>query len=890
MHTRRPPTYASRLDYLIICILEIILLLACAPASSAATREAKVLLLYSNLKDKINDAVDESLSARLLSQFHGRLLFFTEELHLLRSSTANDESSLAQALRLKYSNDQPDAIVSENIAAMEFLLKYADKLFPAVPIVFRGIPKEYVADIQHRIQAGPLKGRVAGSVDDTDIAHTIDLALNLQPQTRQVFVIFSALPAESLFLPHLFDIHKRYEPRLRFTYLTDLPTSELFNRISKLPPDGVIVYIHWLRDSTGQTFEPEEVLRQILLKSNVPVYSGIPFLGTGVVGGVPVDTTGIGEVTADLVNRELNGENPERIPLAHVRATPVVDWRALQRWHIDKKRIPPTARVLFRELNIWERYHWYILEALSLCLFEAVLIFALAIQLRKRRRAERAYRLLFEQTLAGVFSCSPAGVVVECNNAFAQMLGKTTEDLSGAELRTQARDPIDFENGWQLLLEEGWLVNREFEMLHKGGRQVTVLANLRLLKENTARPSTVIGTVLDITEVRHLQDQLIQSQKMEAVGRLAGGIAHDFNNLLMVMSGFSELLLKSLTDARQRRHADQVLNACSRAAELTQRLLTFSRKQVVTPRVLNLNSALQDMTRLLQPLVGESIDLRMLLANDLASCKIDPTHLQQIVMNLAVNARDAMPRGGRLVIETANVMLDDSHRNSVNAANVQSGSYVMLSVSDTGVGISPEIQARIFEPFFTTKDIGKGTGLGLSTVYGIVKQNAGYIFLYSEPGRGSSFKIYLPSFTETVPESVIEAPRPTPPQVPATILVVEDEPALRNAGVEFLRSDGYNVLSAANLEEGLRIAREFSGKLDVLLTDIVIPGGSGFDLAQTVNELHPEVRALFMSGYSEELTLGENKDLAGRYLQKPFSFQTLLERIAEVLQSRGVVQ
>jgi signal transduction histidine kinase/CheY-like chemotaxis protein len=383
-------------------------------------------------------------------------------------------------------------------------------------------------------------------------------------------------------------------------------------------------------------------------------------------------------------------------------------------------------------------------------------------------------------------------------------------------------------------------------------------------------------------ERRLLEDQLRQSQKMEAVGKLAGGVAHDFNNLLTAILGYSSLLLDELpAGAPVRREIEQIQHAGQSAASLTQQLLAFSRRQILQPRVLDLNEVVRSIEPLLKRLISEDVDLQTRLSPSLAHVSADPGQIEQIIVNLAVNARDAMPGGGRLTIETADVVLDESY--AAQHAGTKVGPHVMLAVSDTGRGMDLQTRERIFEPFFTTKRRGEGTGLGLATVYGIVKQSGGSIWVYSEPGHGAAFKVYLPATTRAVTQ---------PPAVPAskridgteTILVAEDQPEVRSIVRTILTRHGYTVLEAADGEEALRMLREHPGPIHLLLTDVVMPSIGGPELVRRLRETQPAIKVLYTSGYTDDAIVRHGVLEAGiAFLEKPFTPTTLLTRVREAL-------
>jgi PAS domain S-box-containing protein len=383
-------------------------------------------------------------------------------------------------------------------------------------------------------------------------------------------------------------------------------------------------------------------------------------------------------------------------------------------------------------------------------------------------------------------------------------------------------------------------------------------------------------------------EQLRQSQKMEAVGQLAGGVAHDFNNLLTAISGYSDLGLRRLGDADPlRKNLEEIKKASTRATSLTRQLLAFSRKQMLQAKVLDLNAIVGDLDKMLRRLIGEDIDLVTSLDPISCQVKADPGQIEQVVLNLAVNARDAMPRGGKLTIETGHVYLDEAYARAHVA--VQSGPYIMLAVSDTGAGMDPDVKKRVFEPFFTTKEVGKGTGLGLSTVYGIVKQSGGNIWVYSEPDQGSTFKIYLPLVHEK-PEGSELKPNVEMPHGQETILLVEDEEMVRNLSREILEMNGYRVLTAANGEEACRTCEVFNGEIHLMVTDVVMPQMSGRELAESVAKKRPSTLVLYMSGYTDDAIVRHGVlDDGMPFLQKPFTPDSFARKVRELLEQPQAV-
>jgi len=406
----------------------------------------------------------------------------------------------------------------------------------------------------------------------------------------------------------------------------------------------------------------------------------------------------------------------------------------------------------------------------------------------------------------------------------------------------------------------------------------------RVAFESKGGAKHLVGFIADITEQRTLEAQFRQSQKMEAVGRLAGGVAHDFNNLLTVITGYSDLLLASTSPQASvaRERTEQIRGAAERAATLTRQLLAFSRQQVLQPRRVNLNRVVSDFDKMLRRLIGEDIEVKTSLEEDLGLVEVDPGQIDQVLMNLVVNARDAMQQGGLLTLETANVRLDEAYR--TQHSYITPGDYVRLTVSDTGVGMDADVRTHIFEPFYTTKEVGRGTGLGLSTVYGIVKQSKGYIEVYSEPGCGTSFKIHLPRVAPIEEESERRTRAAADKRGTETILLAEDNEQLRELAALVLTSRGYRVLPAANIEEVEAICKQEQSKIDLLLTDVVMPRMSGTEIASYVAKRRPGIRILYMSGYTADTTVHHGVLEQGvAFLQKPFTPGTLVAKVREVL-------
>ena len=505
-------------------------------------------------------------------------------------------------------------------------------------------------------------------------------------------------------------------------------------------------------------------------------------------------------------------------------------------------------------------------------------------------RSEARIRRLVESNIIGIGIGTPDGKLLDGNDAFLQLLGYSRGELLSGTLRWNELTPPEFSEIDQRAVEQlrntGIAPPWEKEFIRKDGSRVAVLIGVVTLTAEQG-DAEAVSFVIDVSERKQLEQQLRKAQKMEAIGQLAGGIAHDFNNLLSVIIGYSEILLENAAlNVKMRNQCEEIRKAGDRAASLTRQLLAFSRQQILAPTVLNLNTVVAETENMLRRLIGEDIEFKTALEPALGSVTADPGQVGQIIMNLAVNARDAMPEGGKLVIETSNVDLDE--RYAFQHPPFVAGRYVLLAVTDTGTGMDEETKSHIFEPFFTTKEIGKGTGLGLSTVYGVVKQSGGYIWVYSELGQGSVFKIYLPRVDQSIQERRRSELMPPRSRGVETVLLVEDEESVRTLTRSLLEEEGYAVLEAGDGLQALKVAGEYSGTIDLLLTDMVMPGMNGKTLAHKMVETHPKISVVYTSGYTGSLASHGNLFESGTNLvQKPFSRGTLLQKLREVLDHKN---
>jgi two-component system, cell cycle sensor histidine kinase and response regulator CckA len=507
----------------------------------------------------------------------------------------------------------------------------------------------------------------------------------------------------------------------------------------------------------------------------------------------------------------------------------------------------------------------------------------------KIRQSQQKLRIHFEHTPLAVVEWDTQLRITEWSPSAERVFGYSREEAIGQDANfivpPALREQVA-KIGQELLRQRGGTRSRN-DNITKDGRMISCEWYNTPLVDDAGKVLGVASLVQDVTERVALEERLRQSQKMEAVGRLAGGVAHDFNNLLTVIMGYSHVLTEGLTPGSKLYGAtEQIRSAADRAAGITRQLLAFSRKQVLSPRVIDLNDIMLNLDTMLRRLIGEDVEVMTVPARDLGSVKADPGQIEQVIMNLALNARDAMPLGGKLTLETSNVELSDVYAQDHHP--LEPGRYVMLAVSDTGVGMDAETQSRIFEPFFTTKEVGKGTGLGLPTVYGIVKQSGGYIWVYSEPGRGTTFKIYLPRVdqpAETVGEERKSAGMPRGNE---TILLVEDDPQVRQLASSVLGHCGYKVLTASGPEEGLEVCRSNHKGIHLLVTDVIMPGMNGRKLAEEVTRMCRGVKVLYISGYTNNAIVHYGVLESGLwFLPKPFSLANLVAKVREVLDAES---
>ena len=893
---------SGRLAALVAGALAQAILCGQGPAA-APLRDKSVLVLHSHERGlPAYEMADPALMAALRTGGLRSSQVFIEYLDLRRNPTPAYLRQVAEYLRFKYQSRKLDAIIAMHASTLRPLFAPPYSLFDDVPII---------STLSGSLSFPPTV-RQAGVValgESYDLRGTVRIALDLLPRTQEVLVVNGVHSSDRIFEMEARRQLEEFGGRLRITYLSTLSAADMIRQVSAAPAHSIVLYLSVFEDVTGKSFVPKELLTEMCASASVPVFSiHDAVLDTGIVGGSMVSYAANGGWAGRTAVALLRGQQVPQPGAGPPPNVPMFEWRALERWNLSESRLPGNSVILDRPATIWNQYRGYVLGALALSLLQALLIAALSWQIRRRGLAEgslresrarfrgvlessrdAAYRLDLETDQFDYMSPVAGQILQYGRQQLPELTGTKLVELIHPEDRERAHRSVFS------AVQQGLSVFQvEYRIQCADGQYRWIDDFGSVVRDEQGRARYLSGALRDITarkkaedEKARLEEQLRQSQKLESVGRLAGGVAHDFNNLLTVINGYGELVTSGLPmDDPVRAQVDLICQAGEKASRLTQQLLAFSRKQLIRPAPVNLNTVISGSLGMLRRLIGEDIPLRTNLEPALGLVLADAGQLDQILMNLAANARDAMPMGGELRIETSNVELDASY--VATHPEVVVGPAVLLAVTDTGTGMDEETRRHVFEPFYTTKAEGRGTGLGLATVYGIVQQSRGWIWVYSEPGEGSTFKLYFPRLGSGESEAAPARGAETDTTGTETVLVVEDQAEVRALAVATLRARGYLVLEAASGPEALQIAQDPDRRIHALLTDVVMPEMNGRELAVRMKALRPETRVIYTSGYTEDavVTRGVLTNEV-EFLAKPYSPSTLLTAVRRVLGPKG---
>ncbi|MDA8105967.1 MAG: ATP-binding protein [Nitrospiraceae bacterium] len=824
-----------------------------------------------------------------LRESHFSIRPIVEYLDCKRFPSMEHFDRLRDLFTQKYHGRKFGVVIAADNPALRFALKYRPQLFPGASIIFCGI---------NGFRRDMIDGydKVTGVAELLDAGGTVNTALRLHPQTRQIEVVYDYSITGLSTRRETEEQLKDVSGAVRIRYMENMTTTELMRNLRTLPPDSLVLALSYSLDKEGHVFNLEKIAKLLSLNSPVPVY-GLheERLGYGIVGGSLLGGRPQGVRAGEIALRILSGTPVSEIPVDLKSPTRMMfDYNQLVRFGIPLSSLPTGSVIVNKPVSFFAQYRALAVTTVLLILVLVSGVLILGVNIYRRRIAEEAridsernFKTLFESAGDAIFIEDMDERCIDANEEAARSTGYSRAELRALSLRdiTEPAFLGTLAESRKGLLGAG---RAFFEAVHmtKEGKSFPVELNCRLIDYSGKR--AVLAVARDISErigaekeQRYLQAQLLQSRKMESVGRLAGGVAHDFNNILTSILGYCEILMSDIPAGHpMSKQLDIIRSAGERGAGLTRQLLAFSRKQVLQMKSADLNAIIENMAKMISRIIGEDIRFELRL-KPVKNILADTGQIEQVLMNLIANARDAMPDGGRLLIETGNELLD--RRYAEAHEGVRPGIHVMLAVSDTGRGMSAEMKERIFEPFFTTKGTGKGTGLGLATVYGIVRQHNGHIHVDSEPGRGTSFKVYLPATDESVqPDEQLQSGPPAHGK--ETLLVVDDDAMIVEMIEKMLQPLGYTVLTANGSEEALAINGQYEKEIHVLLTDVIMQSMNGRELSDALKQRRPGMSTIFMSGYTDNIIAHKGVLEPGMVLlQKPLTQRLLARSIREVI-------
>jgi len=798
-------------------------------------------------------------------------------------------SLLSTEYKLKFKNILFDTIIATDNDAFNFLLKYRDETFGKVPAVFCGVNWFNPQDLTGQ-------SSYTGVNEDADIAANLDLMISLHPQVQDIYIVVDLTTTGKIIHQKINQLMPNYRGRVNIHLLDDLEMPEILTTVSRLTSNSLVFLTIYQQDKAGELFEFSETAELLSQRSAVPVYGLWDFnLGHGIIGGKLTSGHAQGSSAGALALRILSGESADSIPV--IMDSPnkyLFDYKQLKRFGLLNAKLPRDSRLIneppsFYALN--KGLFWGMVIGIS-GLVAALIALLFYLQIRRKgeqdlRKSEERYHSLVDNLTLGIYrtTADTEGSFLQVNPAMAKMFGfASTAEMIQVPTSSLYHEAAERQQVLNELMRNGSVRNMEVAMKKKDGEPFWVSINAKALRDNNGDILWIDGIFEDITEKKQLETQLRQSQKMEAIGTLAGGVAHDFNNILTAIMGYGNLIKKKAElDGPIANYLAALLSSTEKAAQLTKSLLTFSRKQIICLKPANLNDIVDGMGKLLNRVIGEDIELSFNLYPRPLPILVDTGQIEQVLLNLVTNARDAMPNGGLLCISTEQIMLNTELM--IKHECITPGNYAVISVSDSGTGMAEDVQQRIFEPFFSTKAVGKGTGLGLSIVYGIVKQHYGDISVYSEIGKGTTFKIYLPISQHGEQEQEQTSSTPATGGT-ETILVAEDSDDVRFLAHEILKNGGYTVILAGDGDEAIARFREHADRIDFVLLDVVMPRKNGKEVFDVIKGIKPDIKVLFMSGYTADIIHQKGVLEEGiNFISKPLTPDTLLVKIREVLSS-----
>jgi two-component system, cell cycle sensor histidine kinase and response regulator CckA len=852
-----------------------------------------------------------------------------EYLDLYRFTSNHYKQETVDLLRHKYGDGKIDCVITILTAALRFMLDYGDEIFPDIPTVFTVVTESNLTGLD-------LPGNVTGISYHVDIQGNLETALKLQPNTKHVVLVGGISKTVGGIVENAKEIFQSYKDDLQFTYLTDHSMDQILEQVARMPKDTIVFFTTIYRDKAGSVFIPLESMAEIVGKSSVPSYSIFePYLGHGIVGGRLVGFEVQGKKAAQYALAILKGEKPTDFPVtSYGTIVPMFDWRQLNRWGLDEQKLPEGSILRFKELTIWGVYKWYIIGWISLFIIEAILIFLLLFNRAKRLEAESALkkshnelelrveertaelaktneqleeeieerkkaeealreseqRLLKAQEVArmGFLDWNLKTNDMYWSDEIYNLYGiKRQHKKSNIERTMELVHPDDLpfvEKHLDMAIRGVKEYNIDHRKLRSDGKTIWVHAQAELVRDADGNPESLLGTVVDITERKDLESQLLEARKTEAIGSLAGGVAHRFNNELSVIVGNIDLLaLEKAEDDEMLEKLNDMLDSGKRMAHLADQLLAYSGGGKYNVQSVSLNNIVTGVLTLKKQTLHPGVRVETDLLSGLHVTRADPSQMLMVLSALITNANEAMEDQGSIRISTRNIGPDQALQKDY--PDLKPGPYVCLSIEDTGKGMNEKARRRIFDPFYTTHFTGRG--LGMAAVYGIIKNHNGDITVDSEPGKGTVVRIYLPAMTPESKEQgakVVKQPEVELAMGKGTVLVIEDEEPLVDLFRKILEKLGYRALLARTGKEAIELAKNFDGQIDLALLDIKLPDMDGDRVYPLIMEARPDLKVIVCSGYSIH---GPAQDIldagAEGFMQKPFSIAPFAEKLNEVL-------